>query len=128
MQIFRSETLSLIDHSEADGCGLCRGPSLTLEQLFANQPFLALNHIPELVQRFLTVADPVTLTYPLRLDVDRHVHPKVFDVEVEIEDPAMKGPKGNSVLSAFMEEGGREILQLDDEVRRRPCLSFCAGG
>ena len=35
MQIFRSETLSLIDHSEADGCGLCRGPSLTLEQLQA---------------------------------------------------------------------------------------------
>jgi hypothetical protein len=62
----------------------------------------------------------VTLTYPLRLDVDRHVHPKVFDVEVEIEDPAMKGPKGNSVLGAFMEEGGREILQLDDEVRASP--------
>jgi hypothetical protein len=90
------------------------------KQFFPAQPFLALNHIPELVQRFLTVADPVTLTYPLRLDVDRHVHPKVFDVEVEIEDPAMKGPKGNSVLGAFMEEGGREILQLDDEVRASP--------
>lgn len=97
---------------------LCLARSLfPRSQLFAPMPYLMLNQVPEMINRFLTVADPITITYPLRLDVERHVHPKVFDIEVEIDDPAMKGPKGNSVLNTFMEEGGKEILLLDEEVR-----------
>lgn len=70
--------------------------------------------LPEIINQYLTVPDPVVINYTIRTDVEKYVHTRCFDVEVDIEDS--NRARANAVLTGFAEDGAREVAGLDEEV------------
>lgn len=85
-------------------------------QIFGGHDFVSLHYLPEVINRWITYPDPVVIRYTIKTDVERNVHPKCFDFDVEIDDPVKN--RVNTALQSFSEEGGKEIVSLDEEVRR----------
>ena len=78
-------------------------------------PFAAL---PELVNRFLMPSDPVVIHYTVNPSMPPPERAMAWDVEVKMEDVAMKA-KMTGVMLGMTREASREILKLDDEVCSR---------
>lgn len=53
--------------------------------------------------------------FPKRVDQERSVHPKVFDIPIEIEDPLKT--KSHAILSSLEGQPMREIMAAEDDVR-----------
>ncbi|ETW79752.1 hypothetical protein HETIRDRAFT_477346 [Heterobasidion irregulare TC 32-1] len=75
-------------------------------------PFAAL---PELVNRYLMPADPVVIHYTVNPSMPPPERATAWDVEVRMEDVAMKA-KMTGVMLGMTREASREILKLDDEI------------
>ncbi|KAL7408971.1 hypothetical protein BDY24DRAFT_404835 [Mrakia frigida] len=84
-----------------------------LRRIFGHDS-LPIHYLPEVINRWIALPDPVVIRYTIRTDVERHVHPKVYDFEVEMDDPYKS--RINTALQAFSEEGGKEIVGLDEEI------------
>lgn len=99
--------------------------SLSLLQLF-QQDKIPLQFLPEYINRFLAPPDPIVLRYTIRVDQERTTLPRCFDVEVELEDTTKT--RVNAQLQMFVEEQGKEILSLDEEVGRLTFVSEPSDG
>ena len=100
-------------HSHADKNLFPRYSSL---QIFGGHDFLPIHYMPEVINKWITHPDPVVIRYTIKTDVERYIHPKCYDFEVELDDPIKS--RVNSALQSFSEEGGKEIVSLDEEVSR----------
>lgn len=94
----------------------CDGP---LQALFKTA-MINFHHIPEVVNRFLHPAQPVVLEYWIRTDKAEYKHSTAYDIELELEDLAVRQRQHN-VLSHFdtsSAETGvtRQIADLDDRI------------
>ncbi|KAJ9098493.1 hypothetical protein QFC19_006361 [Naganishia cerealis] len=100
---------------------------------------LPFHMLPEVVNRYLTAPAPVVLNYTIKyvghdlifwllltftattatmsdysVDQERNVHPKVFDIPIEIEDPLKT--KAHAILSSLEGPPMRDIIAAEDEV------------
>lgn len=75
--------------------------------------------LSELVNRFLLPPDPIILHYTLNPAVPPPEKPGAWDVEVKLDDSALKNRMNHSVVQ-LADKTARELAKLDDEV----CLSF----
>jgi SWI/SNF-related matrix-associated actin-dependent regulator of chromatin subfamily D len=66
--------------------------------------------------------EPIVINYTIRTDVSSHAHPKCFDIEFEMDDPVKT--RVNQALATFDQEGGKEIVGLDEEVSLSPSSVF----
>jgi SWI/SNF-related matrix-associated actin-dependent regulator of chromatin subfamily D len=66
------------------------------------------------VNRFLTAPDPVVLHYILNPGIPPPERPQAYDVEVKMEDTALKHKM--SVTINTSKESAQTLLKLDDEV------------
>ena len=72
-------------------------------------------HIPELVNRFLTPPDPIVLHYTVNTSGPPPDRPLAWDVEVKTDDGALK-TRMAAVLQAN-KESMQDLLKIDDQVR-----------
>jgi SWI/SNF-related matrix-associated actin-dependent regulator of chromatin subfamily D len=71
-------------------------------------------HIPELVNRYLMPPDPVVLHYTVNPAVMPLERPSAWDVEIKMEDVAMKTRMATMVLAS--KESTQELTKLDEEI------------
>lgn len=71
--------------------------------------------IPERVNRFLGKAEPIVLNYTLDPTVPPPEKPVAFDVEVKMDDTAMKS-RISHVSVNMATESAKELAKLDDEI------------
>ncbi|CED83878.1 SWI/SNF transcription activation complex subunit [Phaffia rhodozyma] len=83
-------------------------------KLFPNQPSIPMHILPEIINQYLTVPDPVVIHYTIQTNVEKYTHPRCFDVEVEVEDTNRS--RGNAILASFAEEGAKEVAGLEEEI------------
>lgn len=79
------------------------------------------HQLPEIVNRFLHPPDPVVLHYTLNPTVPPPEKPGAWDVEVKLDDSAIKSRMNHAVLQ-LAPETARELAKLDEEVRRSSSL------
>jgi len=92
------------------------GCDLMIRQIFARQEKVPFHHIPEYVNRYLQPADPVVLEYTINLDKDHQTGPKMFDIDVHMEDPAKL-----HMIQVFhsldtLESKTKEIVAIDEKI------------
>lgn len=87
-----------------------------LQALFRT-PTINFHHIPEVLHRFLHPPQPIVLEYYVRTDKAEHRNPVAFDVELEMDDWAMRTRQHN-VLARFDANGAtnNEISAIDDQI------------
>lgn len=94
-------------------------------QIFG-QEAIVFQKLPELVNRFLAAPDPVVLHYVLNPATPPPERPQGYDVEIKMEDTALKHKM--TVTISTSKESGHALLKLDEEVslhfmqRPGPCL------
>jgi len=71
--------------------------------------------LPELVNRYLVPPDPIVLHYNLNPTIPPPERPQAYDVEVKMEDTALKGRMMLTVNVS--KETSAQMAKLDDEVR-----------
>jgi hypothetical protein len=77
---------------------------------------IAFQQIPELVNRHLGSPEPVVLHYSLNPTVHPAERPAAWDVEIKMEDTALKNRMATSVQMS--KESVATLMKLDEEVRR----------
>ncbi|WFD33103.1 non-specific serine/threonine protein kinase [Malassezia sp. CBS 17886] len=87
-----------------------------LQALFRT-PTINFHHIPEVLHRFLHPPQPIVFEYYVRTDKAEHRHPMAFDVELEMDDWAVRTRQHN-VLARFDANSAvsNEIAALDDQI------------
>ncbi|KAJ2936368.1 hypothetical protein H1R20_g727, partial [Candolleomyces eurysporus] len=70
--------------------------------------------LPDLVNRFLVVPDPIVLWYTVNPGAPPPERPQAYDVEVKMEDAAMKGRMAAMLQSS--KESGATLMKLDEEI------------
>ena len=87
-----------------------------LQALFRT-PTINFHHIPEVLHRFLHPPQPIVLEYYVRTDKAEHRNPVAFDIELEMDDWAMRTRQHN-VLARFDANGAtnNEISAIDDQI------------
>ena len=87
-----------------------------LQALFRT-PTINFHHIPEVLHRFLHPPQPIVLEYYVRTDRAEYRHPTAFDIELDMEDWALR-TKQHNVLSRFDANSSlsNEILAIDDQI------------
>lgn len=75
---------------------------------------MAFHQLPELATRFLAHPDPIVLPYTIKVDQDFSLHPKCFDIPIEIDDPGKS--KMANIVASFEGAEAREVVQLEDQV------------
>lgn len=66
------------------------------------------------MNRFLTAPDPVVLHYILNPGTPPPDRPQAYDVEIKMEDTALKHKMAITISSS--KESGQTLLKLDEEV------------
>jgi len=82
-----------------------------------NIPF---HKLPEMVNRYLTAPDPVVLHYTLDPTGPPPDRPQAWDIEIKMEDSALKHRMAVTVSAA--KESMQTLTKLDDEVRSSSAL------
>lgn len=72
------------------------------------------HQIPEVVTRCLAHPDPVVLTYDIDVSKEHNLHPRCFDIPIEIEDPLKS--KMATLVQNFEGQAGTDIVKLEDKV------------
>ncbi|KAL4399216.1 SWI/SNF and RSC complex subunit Ssr3 [Malassezia pachydermatis] len=87
-----------------------------LQALFRT-PTINFHHIPEVLHRFLHPPQPIVLEYYIRTDKAEHRHPTAYDIELDMDDWALRTRQHN-VLSRFDANSSlsNEIAALDDQI------------
>ncbi|WFD03542.1 non-specific serine/threonine protein kinase [Malassezia obtusa] len=87
-----------------------------LQALFRT-PTINFHHIPEVLHRFLHPPQPIVLEYYVHTDKAEHKHPYAFDVELEMDDWAVRTRQHN-VLARFDANSttSSEIAALDEQI------------
>ena len=76
--------------------------------------------LPEIVNRYLAAPDPIVLHYNLNPAVPPPDRPSAWDVELKIEDSALKNRMAVTVNTS--KESAQALLKLDEEVCFYPSL------
>jgi SWI/SNF-related matrix-associated actin-dependent regulator of chromatin subfamily D len=74
------------------------------------------NHLPELANRYLAPPNPVVIHYTVSPSVPTPDRPAAWDIELKLEDVALKSKMQAVTLNASRDVL-RELTKLDDEVR-----------
>lgn len=74
------------------------------------------HHLPELANRHLASPSPVVIHYTINPSVPPPERPSAWDVELKLEDVALKSKMQAVTLNASRDTL-RELTKLDDEVR-----------
>ncbi|WFD43527.1 non-specific serine/threonine protein kinase [Malassezia psittaci] len=87
-----------------------------LQALFRT-PTINFHHIPEVLHRFLHPPQPIVLEYYVHTDKAEHRHPYAFDIELEMDDWAVRTRQHN-VLARFDANSApsNEIAALDEQI------------
>ena len=87
-----------------------------LQALFRT-PTINFHHIPEVLHRFLHPPQPIVLEYYVHTDKAEHRHPTAFDIELEMDDWAVRTRQHN-VLARFDANSStsNEIAALDEQI------------
>lgn len=85
--------------------------------IMGNEPSIPFAVLPDLVNQYLTHPDPVVLTYTIdpTTGADRDVHPVVYDIPLEIQDPH----KTKSAAAAALFDSTTtpaSLLSTEDEI------------
>jgi SWI/SNF-related matrix-associated actin-dependent regulator of chromatin subfamily D len=80
------------------------------------------NLLPELATRFLAPPNPVVIHYTVSPSVPPPDRPAAWDIELKLEDVALKSKMQAVTLNASRDVL-RELTKLDDEVRSGAMLS-----
>lgn len=75
---------------------------------------LQFHQIPEVATRFLVHPDPVVINYEIDVSKDHTLHPRCFDIPIEIEDPLRS--KMATLVQSFEGQAGSDIVKLEDKV------------
>jgi SWI/SNF-related matrix-associated actin-dependent regulator of chromatin subfamily D len=82
-------------------------------QIFGLEPVI-FQKLPEIVNRYLAAPDPIILHYNLNPAVPPPDRPSAWDVELKIEDSALKNRMAVTVNTS--KESAQTLLKLDEEV------------
>lgn len=82
-------------------------------QIFGVEPVI-FQKLPEIVNRYLAAPDPIVLHYNLNPAVPPPDRPSAWDVELKIEDAALKNRMAVTVNTS--KESAQALLKLDEEV------------
>jgi SWI/SNF-related matrix-associated actin-dependent regulator of chromatin subfamily D len=82
-------------------------------QIFGVEPVI-FQKLPEIVNRFLAAPDPIVLHYNLNPTVPPPDRPSAWDVELKVEDSALKNRMAVTVNTS--KESAQALLKLDEEV------------
>ena len=87
-----------------------------LQALFRT-PTINFHHVPEVLHRFLHPPQPIVLEYYVRTDKAEHRNPMAFDIELDMDDWALRMRQHN-VLTRFDANSSlsNEIAALDDQI------------
>ena len=87
-----------------------------LQALFRT-PSINFHHIPEVLHRFLHPPQPIVLEYFVRTDKAEHRNAMAFDVELDMDDWALRTRQHN-VLARFDANSAlsQEIASIDDRI------------
>ena len=88
---------------------------MKLFQIFGVESVIV-QKLPEIVNRYLAAPDPVVLHYNLNPAVPSPERPSAWDVELKMEDSALKNRMAVTVNTS--KESAQALLKLDEEVRR----------
>ena len=81
------------------------------------------NALPELANRYLAPPNPVVIYYTVNPSVPSPERPAAWDIELKLEDVALKSKMQSVTLNASRDTL-RELTKLDDEVRSG-VMPFC---
>lgn len=81
------------------------------------------NVLPELANRYLAPPNPVVIYYTINPSVPPPERPSAWDIELKLEDVALKSKMQAVTLNASRDTL-RELTKLDDEVRSGALSSF----
>ena len=90
-------------------------------QIFGVEPVI-FQKLPEIVNRYLAASDPIVLHYNLNPAVPPPDRPSAWDVELKIEDSALKNRMAVTVNTS--KESAQALLKLDEEVCFYSCLCW----
>ena len=82
-------------------------------QIFGVEP-VVFQKLPEIVNRYLAAPDPIVLHYNLNPAVPPTERPSAWDVELKMEDSALKNRMAVTVNTS--KESAQALLKLDEEV------------
>ncbi|KAF4611499.1 hypothetical protein D9613_003669 [Agrocybe pediades] len=88
-------------------------PDEKLRAIFGPEPF-PFHRLPEYVNRFLTTPDPIILHYNINPLVPPPERPSAWDVEIKMEDVAMKNRMAVTVNTS--KESAQTLLKIDEEI------------
>ena len=74
-----------------------------------------IQHLPELVNRYLLPPDPIILHYTLNPAEPPPEKPSAWDVEVKVDDANLKSRMQHVVVS-MAQDSARDLTKLDEEV------------
>ena len=86
---------------------------MTQFQIFGVEPVI-FQKLPEIVNRYLAAPDPIVLHYYLNPAIPPPDRPSAWDVELKIEDSALKNRMAVTVNTS--KESAQALLKLDEEV------------
>ena len=95
---------------------------LTPVQIFGGD-VIPFNLLPELANRYLATTNPVVIYYTINPSVPPPERPSAWDIELKLEDVALKSKMQAVTLNASRDTL-RELTKLDDEVRPGTMFSF----
>ena len=72
--------------------------------------------IPDRINRHLQPPDPIILHYTLNPTHAPPEKPQAYDVEVKVDDVALRARMNHAVV-AVAQETSKELARMDDEVR-----------
>jgi len=84
-----------------------------LRPIFGLEPVI-FQKLPEIVNRYLAAPDPIVLHYNLNPAVPPPDRPSAWDVELKIEDSALKNRMAVTVNTS--KESAQALLKLDEEI------------
>jgi SWI/SNF-related matrix-associated actin-dependent regulator of chromatin subfamily D len=84
-----------------------------LRPIFGIEPVI-FQKLPEIVNRYLAAPDPIVLHYNLNPAVPPPDRPTAWDVELKIEDSALKNRM--AVIVNTSKESAQALLKLDEEI------------
>jgi SWI/SNF-related matrix-associated actin-dependent regulator of chromatin subfamily D len=83
------------------------------QSIFGVEPVI-FQKLPKIVNRYLAAPDPIVLHYNLNPAVPPPDRPSAWDVELKIEDSALKNRMAVTVNTS--KESAQALLKLDEEV------------
>jgi len=86
---------------------------LILSQIFGTES-IQFHRLPDAVNRFLVAPDPIILHYNINPSMPPPERPTAWDVEIKMEDTAMKNRMAVTVNTS--KESAQTLLKIDEEV------------